>query len=111
MNEDLTLEYGDLTEVRYGCAATLNNDFWYFGGNTFKRQVKNILVWYVFILFQASKLVGCKLERQTDLIFEFYKGACNTFSQPEEKVLLCFGNLNPRECHTYVFIPSLTYST
>jgi len=44
MNEDLTLEYGDLTEVRYGCAATLNNDFWYFGGNTFKRQVKNILV-------------------------------------------------------------------
>ena len=40
MNEDLTLEYGDGTEVRYGCAATLNNEFWYFGGSASnKRQV------------------------------------------------------------------------
>ena len=39
MNEDLRLEYGDGTEVRYGCAATLKNEFWYFGGGSYRRQV------------------------------------------------------------------------
>ena len=52
------------------------------------------------LVFQASKIVGCKLERQADLTFDFYHGACNTFNQPEEKVLLCFDDTNVRECHT-----------
>ena len=41
MNKDLTLEYGDGTDAGYGCAATLKNEFWYFGGvHSYKRQVK-----------------------------------------------------------------------
>ena len=58
---------------------------------------------YLFF-FQASKIVGCKLERQTDMIFELFKGACNTFSHPEEKVLLCFDIIpaDRRRCHTQV---------
>ena len=104
INEDLTFEYDANTQAQYGCAATLKNQFWYFGGNSYKRQVKSqkILVGYLLILFQASKIVGCKLERQTDLIFDFYAGACNTFNQPEQKVLLCFDYTNTRQCHTLV---------
>ena len=42
INEDLTFEYGTNTEAHYGCAATIKNEFWYFGGNgsSYKRQVK-----------------------------------------------------------------------
>ena len=41
INEDLTFEYGTNTEVVYGCAATIKNEFWYFGGtSSYKRQVK-----------------------------------------------------------------------
>ena len=32
INEDLAFEYGDRTSVTRGCAATLKNEFWYFGG-------------------------------------------------------------------------------
>lgn len=36
-----TFVYGENTDTYYGCAATLKNEFWYFGGsgNTMKRQV------------------------------------------------------------------------
>ena len=40
INEDLTFEYGENTQANYGCAATLKNEFWYFGGSSYKRQVK-----------------------------------------------------------------------
>ena len=39
INEDLAFEYGDDTETQYGCGATLQNQFWYFGGYNHKRQV------------------------------------------------------------------------
>ena len=35
-------------------------------------------------------MVGCELVRQSNLPFDFTLGACNTFSSPEEKILLCF---------------------
>ena len=41
MNEYLNIEYGDGTDARYGCGATLHNVFWYFGGYYgYQRQVK-----------------------------------------------------------------------
>ena len=40
INEDLAFEYGDGTTAYRGCGATLNNEFWYFGGSN-KRQVKS----------------------------------------------------------------------
>ena len=61
---------------------------------------ENIYKIYLFVLYQASKIVGCRLERQTDLNFDFYVGACNTFNQSEPKILLCFDWSNTRECHT-----------
>jgi len=32
INEALVFEYGDETVANQGCAATLKNEFWYFGG-------------------------------------------------------------------------------
>ena len=40
VNNHLIFEYGNGTESAYGCGATFQNEFWYFGGNTNKRQVK-----------------------------------------------------------------------
>ena len=100
VNEDLAFEYGDGTETHYGCGATLQNEFWYFGGYNQKRQVSLIKVTKLHnTFFKLSKIVGCKLERQGDLIFDFDKGSCNTFSQPDPKVLLCFDMTNTQECH------------
>ena len=30
---DLNFEFGDGTNIRYGCGATLMGEMWYFGGN------------------------------------------------------------------------------
>ena len=32
INENLAFEYRDGTTAIYGCGATLNGEFWYFGG-------------------------------------------------------------------------------
>ena len=39
INEDLAFEYGDSTEARYGCGVTFQDEFWYFGGTSYRRQV------------------------------------------------------------------------
>ena len=42
MNDAVDFEYGEGTEVSYGCGAMLHGQFWYFGGNSgtsAKRQV------------------------------------------------------------------------
>ena len=55
INEDLTFEYGDGTAAHYGCGATLNNEFWYFGGSN-KRQVKSQkYLLYIFINYISGK--------------------------------------------------------
>ena len=35
-----------------------------------------------------------------DMDFDFYKGACQTFTDPEPVVLLCFDYNDNRACHT-----------
>ena len=41
INEDLTFNYDNRTEIFGGCAVTFQNEFWYFGGDEdrSKRQV------------------------------------------------------------------------
>ena len=40
VNDYLGFEYEEETSVRYGCSATLHDEFWYFGGlDTTLRQV------------------------------------------------------------------------
>ena len=58
INEDLTFEYGENTQANYGCAATLKNEFWYFGGySSFKRQVKltKYLLYIYLFYFRLAK--------------------------------------------------------
>ena len=41
INEGLAFEFGIDTQVQYGCAATMKNEFWYFGGySSYNRQVR-----------------------------------------------------------------------
>ena len=52
------------------------------------------------LILKASKIIGCRLERQSDLSFEFTYGTCNTFVQPTPRVLLCFPYTDANLCHT-----------
>ena len=54
------------------------------------RLVRKESIFIPIIFVKASKMVGCNLVRQSDMPFEFYVGACNTFKTPKEKVLMCF---------------------
>ena len=58
------------------------------------------LLFMHLIWFKVSKVIGCNLVRLTDLDFKFSHGSCNTFTEPEPKVLLCFDEDNARQCHT-----------
>ena len=60
-------------------------------------SIKKELVPY--IPFQVSKIVGCEMVRQNDMPFDFYYGSCNSFAQPKPRILLCFDNNHPTECH------------
>ena len=59
-------------------------------------------------LFKLSKIIGCKLERVADLSFNFTGGSCNSFENPEPRILICFGNEsenvfdNEKLCQTWV---------
>ena len=33
INDNLDFEYGDGADAKYGCGATIMNEFWYFGGD------------------------------------------------------------------------------
>ena len=50
MNDNLDFEYGSGTEAFYGCGVSLKGQFWYLGGNSYRRQVKLIL--QIEILFE-----------------------------------------------------------
>ena len=39
VDADTIFEYGENTQSLYSCGATMNGEFWVFGGRDFKRQV------------------------------------------------------------------------
>lgn len=80
-------------------------EFWIFGGDRnldYERQVRNKLGEFLIKqIFKASKIKDCKLVRQTNLIFDFERGSCNTFVESTPKVLLCFDENESKRCHTF----------
>ena len=55
VNEDLSFEYGERTDVRYGCGALLQNVLWYFGGSgSNKRQVRLLKDLFNIYLFSGE---------------------------------------------------------
>ena len=54
VNDDIDFEYGEGTDARYGCGATLFGQFWYFGGNgsSLNRQV-----WHYHLFSNQLELI------------------------------------------------------
>ena len=40
MDDDLNFEFDEDIVLKNGCGATLRDQFWYFGGDPFEKQVK-----------------------------------------------------------------------
>ena len=106
INENLAFEIEDGTTADRGCGATLNGEFWYFGGwNSHKKvslSLTNFRIYNLFLTFfqTVSKIVGCQLTRQSDMAFDLPYPACNTFLKPTPKVLLCFPSQDAQACHS-----------
>ena len=51
---------------------------------------------------QISKIVGCKLERQANLPFQFRDGSCRDYTlNGEDLILLCFGYPDRKTCNRF----------
>ena len=106
INENLSFEFGDGTTAYGGCGATLNGEFWYFGGlDSYKNvslSLSDFRIYNLFFTFfqTVSKIVGCQLTRQPDMDFDLSYPACNTFLEPTPKVLLCFHKDDDKLCHS-----------
>lgn len=80
----ITFETDSLAEVAVSCSATINGEFYIFGGLNERRQI--------------SKIVDCSLQRVGDLPYELYFPACGTFKFPEERSMLCFAKYYEYSC-------------
>ena len=83
--------------------------FWYFGDGTQVSLIRIIgcsydssktinkcylrfyIIYYTenYLSIKVHKVIGCELVKQTDLEFKFNHGSCNSFLEPNPKVLLC----------------------
>ena len=54
----------------------------------------------VYKNFKVSKIENCQMTKIGDLPFEYNYGSCNTFLEPNPRVLLCFDRYDPKVCHT-----------
>ena len=57
INENLAFEYGDGVTADFGCGATLNGEFWYFGGDEIHKNVSSPIsefIIYAFLPFRWS---------------------------------------------------------
>ena len=75
-------------------------EFWYFGQGTAVSISLPFFINLTQLFFKASKIIGCELVRQRDMPFSFSYGSCNTFLEPNPKVLLCFDDENVKSCNT-----------
>ena len=100
--EDPNLEFtmGPDTSVAGSCSATLNGEFYVFGGHgSFIRQVFFCFIALKIIkMLQISKINGCSLERIAQLPHDFEYGACGTFLFPEPRVMFCFAESDRKKC-------------
>ena len=85
----INFEIEPVTEVRMSCSATINGEFYIFGGSTRRRQI--------------SKIIDCSLQRVGDLPYELYFPACGTFKFPEERSMICFPAHHTKSCVRYLY--------
>lgn len=80
----IDFEIEPLTEVHRSCSASINGEFYIFGGLTQTRQI--------------SKIVNCSLARIGDLPYELAYPACGTYRFPEERSMMCFASGHSSSC-------------
>ena len=66
-------------------------------------RYSNEYLYTTYTPFQVSKVEDCKLTKQADLPFNLELGSCNTFIEPNPKILLCFDYYEKQSCYTLVF--------
>ena len=94
---DFDFKYNRETSSSYSCGVTYENEFWIFGGaDESKRQVRTKIMEENKTEIKFSRIEGCELKSVGELSFDFYHGACNSFSFG---VLLCFDYYNTQSCH------------
>ena len=76
--KSIDFEVESLAEAAISCSATINGEFYIFGGRTRRRQI--------------SKIIDCSLKRVGDLPYELLFPACGTFKFPEERAMMCFAS-------------------
>ena len=90
---------GPESSVIYSCSATVNDEFYIFGGSgSFSKQVFFIDFAEALIKIQISKINGCSLDRIGQLPHDFYRGACGTYLFPEPRVMFCFPEMAWGKC-------------
>ena len=85
--KQIDFDIESMTEVAHSCSATINGEFFIFGGRTQKRQV--------------SKIINCSLRRVGDLPYELFAPTCGTFEFPEERSMICFSSKHEKSCVRY----------
>ena len=61
-------------------------------------EIMSLIVDKIFI--KVSVIENCRMARIGDLPFDYEYGSCNTFLEPNPRVLLCFDRNDPKVCHT-----------
>ena len=54
-------------------------------------------------IIKVSQIKNCQMTRIGDLPFDYFRGSCNTFLEPNPRVLLCFCSDDPKVCYTWLF--------
>ena len=83
-DSDVTISFGDFTEVSQSCSVTFRNKFYIFGGRIRKKQI--------------SEVTKCEVKRIGTLDFFHYYGACSNFDDRE--IFLCFDYNDPKQCRS-----------
>ena len=75
-DRDINFEFGENTEVHNSCGLTFRNQYFVFGGNSFKTQI--------------SQIINCQLKRIGQLEFNHDDGGCANVGN--NRVYLCFND-------------------
>ena len=69
------------------------------GGIKDKWVYENMYFTVIENFIKVSQIENCQMTRIGDLPFDYYRGSCNTFLEPNPRVLLCFSDNDPKVCH------------
>ena len=107
-NSEIDFTFDPEADLYQSCAIEFQNNFYIIGGLNRKTQVlpnnnyRKSLEYFCTefkINIKVSKVnkKSCKLERKTNMDFEFHRGSCGKFNHETEFILLCFPHQSTHE--------------